>query len=268
MRAFLCLVAGALSCVSSSASTLIVTSSADSGAGSLRATISAAVSGDVIQFDPSLAGQAIVLASQLSVTKALTINGPGADQLAISGGNRVRIFSATAPLTLTGLTLQNGLGDGAALFVSRTRATVIGCNFTDNAPPNGLGGAIYHPGSPLELTNCKFLRNTASGFGLGGVFFGSTGVAVTMTDCVFTENSAHDGGAMFADGPLTLVRCNFTGNSIPTDGIAGAIFNEYLTLITGCTFVGTSAGDGGEGGALVIGGGIIRDSLLANNKVG
>ena len=268
MKAFLSLLTGALSCVSSYAGTLVVTSSADTGPGSLRATISAAVSGDLIQFDPSLTGQTIVLATPLSVTKSLTINGPGADNLAISGGKRVRIFSATAPLTLTGLTLQNGLGDGAALFVSRTRATVIGCNFTDNAAPNGLGGAIYNPGSPLELTNCRFLHNTASGFGLGGVFFGSTGVAVTMTDCVFTENSAHDGGALFADGPLTLVRCNFAGNSIPTDGIAGAIFNEYLTVITGCTFVGNSAGDGGEGGALFIGDGIIRDSLLANNKVG
>src|SRR6185503_16681465 len=117
-----------------------------------------------------------------------------------------------------------------------------------NSTPNGLGGALYNPGSPLDFTNCKFLRNTASGFGLGGVFFGAPGVAVTMTDCLFSENSAHDGGVIFGDGPLILVRCNFTGNSIPTDGIAGAIYNEYLTTITGCVFTGNSAGDGGEGG--------------------
>ncbi|HZE57649.1 MAG TPA: choice-of-anchor Q domain-containing protein [Chthoniobacterales bacterium] len=268
MKAFLCLLAGALSCVSSSASTLIVTSSADTGAGSLRATISAAVSGDVIQFDPSLNGQVILLASELSVTRELKIDGPGADQLAISGGNRIRIFSATAPLTLTGLTLKNGFGDGGALFVLRSRATVIGCNFTENSAPNKLGGAIYYPGSPLELTNCKFLRNTASGFGLGGALFGSRGVSVTMTDCTFTENSADNGGAIYANGPLTLLRCNFTGNSIPTDGIAGAVYNDYLTVITRCVFAANSTGEGGEGGALFIGDGIIRDSLIANNKVG
>ncbi|HKP01750.1 MAG TPA: choice-of-anchor Q domain-containing protein [Chthoniobacterales bacterium] len=268
MRAFLCLLAGALSCVSVSASTLTVTSTADNGAGSLRAMIAAAAAGDVIQFDPSLNGQVILLATPLNVIRELRIDGPGADQIAISGGNRTRIFSAISPLTLTGLTLKNGLGDGGALRVTRARATAIGCIFTDNAAPNGLGGAINSPGSALELSNCTFLRNTASGFGLGGAFFGPSRIAVTMTDCVFIENSAHDGGAIFADGELNLVRCNFTHNSIPTDGIAGAVYNESPTLMTGCIFSGNSTGDGGEGGALFIGDGIIRDSLIAGNSVG
>src|SRR4051794_25274705 len=214
MKPFFCVLAVAVSCVSSYAGTLVVTISADTGAGSLRAIIGAAASGDVIQFDPSLNGQVILLASELSVTRELKIDGPGADQLAISGGNRIRIFSATAPLTLTGLTLKNGFGDGGALFVLRARATVIGCNFTENSAPNKLGGAIYYPGSPLELTNCKFFRNTASG-GLGGALCGSKDVPVTMTDCTFTENSADNGGAIYASGPLTILRCNFTGNSIP-----------------------------------------------------
>src|SRR4051812_37726006 len=122
MKAFLCLLAGGLSCVSSSASTLIVTSNADTGPGSLRATIGAAASGDVIQFDPSQNGQVILLSSELKVSRALRIDGPGADQLAISGGNRVRIFSVEAPLTLTGLTLKNGLGNGAALSVLFSQA--------------------------------------------------------------------------------------------------------------------------------------------------
>jgi predicted outer membrane repeat protein len=268
VKTFLCLLAASLWSVSSSAATLTVTSSADSGAGSLRATVAAAGAGDVIQFDASLTGQVILLASQITVNKALTIEGPGADKITISGGKRSRILNVTAPLTLSGATLKNGLGDGAALFVLRTRAIVSRCDFVENNAPNGVGAAIYNPGSPLDLTNCKFLRNTAGGFGIGGAFFGGSGVAVTMTDCVFSENSAHDGGAIFADGPLTMVRCNFTGNSIPTDGIAGAVYNEYFTTITGCVFTSNSAGDGGEGGALFIGDGVIRDSLIANNRVG
>jgi hypothetical protein len=89
-----------------------------------------------------------------------------------------------------------------------------------------------------------------------------------MTDCIFTENSAHDGGVIFGDAELTLLRCIFTGNGIPTDGIAGAVFNQYPTFITGCVFIGNSAGEGGEGGALFLGDGIIRDSLIAGNAVG
>ncbi len=267
-KTFLSLLTGALSCASSLAATLTVANPLDNGPGSLRATIAAAAAGDVIQFDPSLNGQVILLATPLTVSRQLRIDGPGAEQLSISGGNRIRIFFATAPLTLTGLTLKNGRGDGGALFVSRARATVVGCTFADNSAPNGVGGAIYNPSSPLDLTNCRFIRNTASGFGLGGVFYGSSGMAVTMTDCIFTENSAHDGGAIFGDGPLTLRGCVFTGNSIPTDGIAGAVFNEYPTSIIGCTFTANSAGDGGEGGALFLGDGIIRDSLIAGNRVG
>ena len=268
MRALLCLVAGALSCVSTFASTLTVTSSLDNGLGSLRDTIAAAAAGDVIQFDPSLNGQVIVLTSQIDVIRELKIAGPGADKIAISGADRTQIFHATAPITLTGLTLKNGLGDGGALFVSQAQATVIGCTFTDNAAPNGLGGAVYNPGSPLEFSNCTFSRNTAAGFGLGGVFFGSPNAEVRMTDCIFTDNSAHDGGAIFGDAPMTLMRCTFIRNSIPTDGIAGAVFNEKPTFITGCIFTGNATGEGGEGGALYIGDGIIRDSLIANNAVG
>jgi hypothetical protein len=269
VKAFLCLLAGALSCVSSSANTLLITSPSDDGSGSLRAAIAAAASGDVIQFDPALRGQVILLASQINITKELTIDGPGADKITISGGNRTRILFVTAPLTLSGVTLHNGFGSGAALLVSRARARVIGCTFTDNAAPNGTGGAIYNPGSSLDLSNCTFSGNTAAGFGLGGAFYGSSGVTVTMTDCIFAANSAHDGGAIFADSPLALLRCIFTGNSIPTDGIAGAVFNEYPTLITESIFTGNSTGDGGEGGALYLDGdGIIRDSLISGNAVG
>ena len=268
MKLILCFVAVALGCASSSAGTITVTSLADNGPGSLRASIGSAVAGDVIQFDPALHGQVILLTTQLNIPRELRIEGPGADKITISGGNRTRIFFATAPLTLTGLNLKNGLGDGGALYVLRARANVIGCSFTENAAPNGLGAAVYNPGSPIQFSHCTFSKNTASGFGLGGAFCGSPNVPVTMTDCTFSNNSAHDGGAIFADAQLTLVRCLFSSNSIPTDGIAGAVFNEYPTFISGCVFTGNSTGEGGAGGALFLADGTIRDSLIAGNAVG
>jgi hypothetical protein len=48
---------------------LTVTSKANSGAGSLRETISKAKAGDTIQFASSLANQTITLSSQLRLTK-------------------------------------------------------------------------------------------------------------------------------------------------------------------------------------------------------
>ena len=61
------------------AATLIVTTTADSGAGSLRDAIAAASDGDTIQFDAALNGQTITLTSaELVIDKNITINGPGA----------------------------------------------------------------------------------------------------------------------------------------------------------------------------------------------
>src|SRR5437762_10863248 len=74
-------------------STLTVLNNLDSGAGSLRAEIAAANSKDTIVFAPSLDGQTIALTSgELAITKSLTIQGPGAGLLAISGGNTWRVF--------------------------------------------------------------------------------------------------------------------------------------------------------------------------------
>ena len=74
-------------------SALTVTTAADSGAGSLRAEIAAANSGDTINFAASLKGQTITLTSgELLISKGLTVQGPGAAQLTISGGNRSRVF--------------------------------------------------------------------------------------------------------------------------------------------------------------------------------
>src|SRR5438105_2623588 len=67
------------------AATVIVTNTNDSGPGSLRQAIADAQNGDTIQFDPALNGQAITLTTaQLVVSKNLTINGPGAQLLAVS----------------------------------------------------------------------------------------------------------------------------------------------------------------------------------------
>src|ERR1044071_2525667 len=81
--------------------TLTVTTTADSGAGSLRDAIAAASNGDTIQFAAALNGQSVVLTSaELLINKNLTISGPGAGQLTVmrstAGGTPAfRIFEIT-----------------------------------------------------------------------------------------------------------------------------------------------------------------------------
>src|SRR5205085_5717173 len=75
------------------AATLTVTNTNDSGAGSLRDAINAAdYDGDTINFAPGVTGTITLTSGHLVITKNLTISGPGANVLTISGGMASRIF--------------------------------------------------------------------------------------------------------------------------------------------------------------------------------
>ena len=101
-------------CAPRAARAQCVTNTNDSGAGSLRACIAAATSGSTITFSSSLAGQTITLTSgHLVIGTNLTIQGLGANQLTISGGNAARVFdiatgSNAVSVTIENLTIANG----------------------------------------------------------------------------------------------------------------------------------------------------------------
>ena len=95
-------------------STLTVRTAADSGDSSLRAAIAAAAPGDTIIFDHRLDGQTIALTSgQLTIAEDLSIVGPGAGKLTVSGGGLSRVFAVGAgdTVSLSGLTIANGSAD-------------------------------------------------------------------------------------------------------------------------------------------------------------
>ena len=96
------------------ATTIIVINTADSGTGSLRQALVDANDGDTIEFDSSLNGQKITLTSgQLNVDKDVTINGPGADHLAVDGNAQSPVFYVNPDTTVAidGLTVENGYSD-------------------------------------------------------------------------------------------------------------------------------------------------------------
>ena len=66
-------------------STDIVTNTNDSGAGSLRATISSASPGDTIAFASGVTGTITLTSGELDINENLDIEGPGAGILTISG---------------------------------------------------------------------------------------------------------------------------------------------------------------------------------------
>src|SRR5215470_8711664 len=81
-------------------STFNVISLADTGPGTLRAGVASGA--DTIRFAPGLHGT-IPLASEIAISANLTIDGPGANQLTVSGGTS-RVFDVSGgTVTITGL---------------------------------------------------------------------------------------------------------------------------------------------------------------------
>jgi hypothetical protein len=209
---------------------LTVLNNTDSGPDSLRDALSRAANGDLITFDPSLAGTTITLTSgELTVAANVVIEGLGADQLTVSGNDASRVFNV-APgeiVSLSGLTIADGktAATGGGVW-NRGRLTLSDCAFQDNAA--GSGGA---------------LDNSAS----------SGGGTATVLHCTFTGNSAAnsllnaDGGAITneADGALFLSGCTFSGNTADLGGAVATLFQSQLTIADSTFTDNTASARGG-----------------------
>ena len=210
----------------------------DSGLGSLRDAIAGASAGDTIQFGPSVAGTITLTSGELLISKNLTINGPGASQLAISGNKMSRIFeiSSGATITVSGLTIENGSTrgivpeGGGGIFNNGGTLTVTDSVITGNigsfGPTSGAGGGIYNYGT-LTVTNSTFSGNSAvNGGGIYSYSYDNRGTAIIINS-TFSGNSVSNGGptqtiALLPTSPavdaIPAANCTDTnGNPVETD---------------------------------------------------
>ncbi len=219
-------------------STDMVTSLNDSGAGSLRQTIAGAASGDTIQFASSLSGGTIVLISgELAIGKSLTIAGPGASSLSISGSNSSTIFAISAATTVS----------------------ISGLTITDGNAGLGDGGGIYNDGS-LTISNCTLSADTATvtvatglGFsggsdGDGGGIFNDAAGTLSITGTTITSGAADVGGGIYNNGGQVAIASSTLSNSRAEQG-AGLLNTDGGTVnITGTTITGNDTIEEAGGG--------------------
>jgi hypothetical protein len=232
---------------------IVVTNNANTGPGSLRQAIADICWGGTISFGGGVTSP-IVLASELSVAKLVTIQGPGANSLAISGNDQVRIFNVTANgnMTVSGLTLTNGRRP-----------------FSSQSPDSG--GAILNVGV-INLNNTVMSNNAASG-GSGGAL-GNSGTA-TIANSTLSANSSAVGGAInnSPNGILNLTNSTITGNSAQGNitvgqlAVGGGIRNFLATLnITSCTIADNTALDGGGGISTSNATPNLKNTIIAKNS--
>jgi len=216
---------GALGFALSNCGNPIVTNNADNGAGSLRQAIADACAASTITFAPAFFSvpRTITLTSgELEPARSMTITGPGANLLSISGNNLTRILrSDNITLALSALTLTAGNGQGAI--------------------QNGSGGAVSHDGGTLTLTDVVISGSSCESTSTsGGVF--SLGGTLNIVRSRLTGNTCSNVGALYLQSSnATLVDTSIDGNA-GSDAIrtnsAGA--NVALTL-TNVTMSGNSS---------------------------
>jgi hypothetical protein len=197
-----------------------VTNLNDHGLGSLREAIATAHSGSAITFAKGLRGTITLTSGELDITKNLLIIGPGAFNLAISGGDTSGIFHIGKDVTVTisDLTIKNG------------HATVD-------------GGGIENDGS-LLLINSIVSGSTAARYG-GGIFNLGTLIITTST---ITSNMATLGGGIYNFGLSTLTLTKSTVSDNEAAKFGGGIDNDGGTLtLTTSTISSNRAGQDGGG---------------------
>lgn len=260
------------------AGTIMVTTTADSGAGSLRNVIGSAGPGETIEFDASLKGQAITLTSdQLLIDKDLTITGPGADQLTVTRSTAVgtpgfHIFHVTAfhTVVIEGITISNGLAEGPKQehygggIYNSGALTVRNAVITNNSAR--YGGGIFNDGTDgdgqLTISNCNVSNNeaTTSVGGGGGIYNYGLGALVwafvVLDNSTISDNSAPYGAGIYSTGydlgHAFLIISNSTISGNAASQWAGGIFNDgrfkaedALLVVSNSTISGNSAAVGG-----------------------
>ncbi|MGL5508665.1 MAG: choice-of-anchor Q domain-containing protein, partial [Microcoleaceae cyanobacterium] len=231
--------------------TITVNNTNDTGDGSLRAAITTARSGDIINFASGLANQTITLNSQLTIpmSKNLTIDGINSPNLSISGNNQTRIFyvdanyATTTALTLKNLHIMNGYTPnqgGAILTGQKGILDLENMKFTNNVADEE-GGAIYaaYEGY-LTVKNSKFDANKSTAKNkerAGGAisFHGPNNLTITGSE--FTNNEGINGGAINnLVGRLTITDSKFLNNSTTKAYFATGQPNSFLRGFGGALY--------------------------------
>ncbi|MBK9386930.1 MAG: hypothetical protein IPN34_19115 [Planctomycetes bacterium] len=237
------------------AATLRVTSTADSGPGSLRAALASAADGDTVDAR-SVAGTILLTSGPLVVSTSVVIVGPGSVVLAVSGDDGSGVFEITAnDVTLRGLGVTEGssTSSGAGIKIGSLAGSTIqleACAITANHTSQHGAGIYNASGVSLSIVDCDLYANGANGF--GGAIYNDNGTILISTSSL-RANGADLGGAIFNGGGTTfgivqLFRCTLSGNSANYGGGVynlGASPGDATLTLESCTVSGNSAGGAG-----------------------
>ncbi|WP_376794185.1 protein kinase [Thermogemmatispora sp.] len=275
---------------------LQVTSLQDDGPGSLRQVIAEAKPGQAISIQSGLTG-VLSLTHSLDINKNLTIRGPGADKLTISGqpdaenGYAIHILGRTEVL-FSDLSFSERQPSPNSFFFNQGKLTLQRCRVsritvTSITSSNGStqveGSAIENsPQAELFLLQSSITHVQSNGFGAHAAAILNNGGSVALSGSQITDNSVKDtdsrgdsaGGGVIVTlkGSLTLTDSIIANNQVSSqeDAYGGGIsaLNSKVQL-TNTRLVGNTviAAHRGVGAGLQASGGqvILKNSLVSGN---
>jgi hypothetical protein len=227
----------------------VVSTTADSGDGSLRQVVGQADVTATVTFAPGLAGQTIgITGGEIAVSNQFIIDGSALSSgVQISGSNVSRIFNigVSGNLTLNSLTLRDangGGGDGGAILNIGT-ATLNACTLTANS--TGSGGAIVNnPPGVMALNNCTLTGNSSASGGGGGAIVNRALLAINNS--TLADNTSSFGNAIYNDftGVLDTTNSIFSGSgsAIANFGIIDSASNLVDTASINLAALGNYGG--------------------------
>jgi len=248
----------------SEAATFTVTNTNDAGAGSLRQAVidaNGAAGADTIEFAAAVTGTITLTSGQLAISDSVTVNGPGAANLSVSGNNASRVFylysgAGLIDVTINDLRITNGgavsFGGGIINFGENLTLDSV---TIENCAATGGGAGLAATDISGDLMNTVIRDSTISGNTTGrggGVYFYTTGGALTIENSVISGNTAttSDGGGVYlyhSTGATTITGSTISGNTAPQLG--GGIYLYQVdgagVTIDSTTISGNSGGYGG-----------------------
>ena len=195
----------------------------------------------------------------------VSIGGPDNCIVDCQGLGRGFLAYSGETVYLEGLRIKNGnaLCDGCCgggVYVNynnitQTNVTIFDCVFEGNRASDG--GGIYAKYSEITINHCTFINNSVSSQGSAIYARNRYNASITSryTDCIFTGNSAAQGGAVYSSSYSAFVNCTFADNSASQEG--GAVYSYfdfwYSSRFTDCKFTNNSASSGGAVSAAAAG---------------
>ena len=240
--------------------------------------------GDKLVIIGTISTQGINLTSK---SFAFTIEGLDASSTFEGDGGTSRLFTINNPTSadvtfknLTFLDNNTTLAGGGVFFnnIAGATATFENCTFSGNSVTNNAGGgAIYSSNGSLTITDCVFENNTSSD--KGGAIVAGNSVNVNISGSLFNGNSATRGGAIAVTGnnvDFVLGTSTFVNNTVSSNG-GGALYlggNNANSSITNTTIFNNSVTytslNQSRGGGILIEGArpfTITNSLIYGNIV-